>query len=183
MSGPRILFGLDRVPASMDPGDPRLPGVAAGSGPLRLNTVPLPAEAWPEATDHAARWAALRTWLVASCGDYNESLRRAVARYFDAVAAHVAEHRAELPRFDGLFAAEDWMWSAFRPLPRAWWRVGETWSRAPLAFWNGRGVIALTPADIPGGGLPPGLGGFWRGQVLPVSPFRRADAQSVISST
>ena len=183
---PRILFGLDRLPASLDPGDPRLPGVEPGPGKLRLNSVPVPAEFWPAGMDHAARRAAFRGWILEHCGDYNEALRRAVGRYLDAVAAHVAAHREELAqglaRYEGLFAVEDWVWSALRPLPRAWWRTGDTWSRAPVAFWDGRDVIAMTPGDLDAAALPPSLEKFWRGQVLPVSPFRRADAQSVISS-
>ena len=66
----RILFGLDRLPRTMDADDPRLPGVPAEGGVLRLNTVPLPAAAMAGvAGDHAARLAALRRWLEGQCGD------------------------------------------------------------------------------------------------------------------
>ncbi|MGH7040796.1 MAG: hypothetical protein ACREFY_01530 [Acetobacteraceae bacterium] len=124
----RILFGLDRLPRTMEPDDPRLPGVPATGGVLRLNTEPLPAGAMvgtmATAADHAARLAAMRRWLEGLCGDYAPARRRFVAVYCDLLAAAIAAHRAELAaglaRFDGLYAPEDWLWSAPRPLPRAW---------------------------------------------------------------
>ena len=88
MTRPRILYGLDRVPATIAAEDNRLPGVDLSPAPLRLNSVPLPAAAWDTgAGDHAARIAAVRSWLLAGCGDYNEALRRGITRYLDAVEA------------------------------------------------------------------------------------------------
>ena len=135
MTVKRILYGLDRLPATLAADDDRLPSVVVSATPLRLNSVPLPVTEWGSGdADHASRMAALRSWLLANCGDYNEALRRGVTRYLDAIAVHVALHRyaldADLARFHGLYQAEDWCWSALRPLPRAWWRDDGDWARA-----------------------------------------------------
>jgi hypothetical protein len=184
MIAPRILYGLDRLPATLGADDPRLPAVDLGAYPLRLNSVPLPVAAWDVAQgngadgDHAARMATVRAWLLGSCGDYNEALRRGVTQYLDAVTAHVAHHRdalaAALARFHGLYRVEDWCWSAPRPLPRAWWHQDGAWHRAELAFWNGTTVIAMRSRDFEAGELPLIFQQFWNGETLPVSPFRRS---------
>ena len=179
MTGQRMLHGLDRLPATLAADDPRLPAVDVGAAPLRLNSEPLPPEAWDTgAADHAARMAAMRAWLLAGCGDYNAALRRGVTHYLDAVEAHVARHRdalaAGLARFHGLYRAEDWCWSALRPLPRAWWYQDGAWQRAELAFWTGNEVVAMRAGDFATGELPVAFQQFWAGEILPVSPFRRA---------
>jgi hypothetical protein len=178
MNGLRILYGLDRLPATMPADDVRLPAVRPGAIPLRLNSLPLPVEAWDAGwADHAARMAAVRSWLLASCGDYSVALRRAVTRYLDAVEAHVAQHRdalgADLAQFHGLYRAQDWCWSALRPLPRAWWQHDGAWMRADLAFWDGKAIVAMQPKDLDAGALPVPFQRFWIGETLPVSPFRR----------
>jgi hypothetical protein len=155
-----------------------LPAVDLNTVPLRLNSVPLPVDAWVTgAADHAARMLAMQSWLLASCGDYNAALRRGITRYLDAVEAHVAHHRdtltADLARFHGLYHPEDWCWSALRPLPRAWWRRDGLWVCADLAFWNGNEVIATHTRDFDAGELPIPFQHFWTGETLPVSPFRR----------
>ena len=48
------------------------------------------------------------------------------------------------------------------------------WRRADLAFWNGTGVIAVAARDLTAGELPDAFREFWHGEILPVSPFRRA---------
>lgn len=179
MTGLRILYGLDRLPATLSVDDVRLPAAELGSAPLRLNSLPLPVEAWEAGwADHAARMAAVRSWLLAGCGDYNAALRRAVTQYLDAVAAHVLQHgdalAAGLAQFHGLYQPQDWCWSALRPLPRAWWQQDGAWLRADLAFWDGNAVIAMQARDFGTGALPVPFQHFWIGQTLPVSPFRRA---------
>jgi hypothetical protein len=178
MTKVRILYGLDRLPNTPAADDARLPGVDLDAAPLRLNSFPLPVADWAGGeADHAARMAAVRAWLLASCGDYNVALRRAVTLYLDTIAAHVTRHRDTLAtglvRFHGLYRVEDWFWSALRPLPRAWWQQDGSWMRADLAFWNGNGVIAIRSRDFDTGGLPVPFQHFWNGQTLPVSPFRR----------
>jgi hypothetical protein len=198
----RILFGLDRLPRGLAVEDPRLPGVPAGGGLLRLNTDPLPPSAMTEAAgDHPARLAALRGWLEGSCGDYARPRRRFVAIYLDFVAAELARHRAELEaglaRFDGLYVPEDWLWSAPRPLPRAWLPTPDGPVFAEIAFRLQDGPLALVLAepereaplraagiavcridpDLPAGDvgavLGPAFVRFWTGERLPRSPFRR----------
>jgi hypothetical protein len=175
----RLLYGLDRLPRTLSADDARLPAVDLGAAPLRLNSVPLPVAAWGSGTpDHAARMTAMRSWLLASCGDYNRVLHHAITSYLDAVAVHVAHNHdtlaAGLAPYQGLYQVEDWCWSAPRPLPRAWWRQDGAWMQADLAFWIGDTVIALPPGDLGGSDLPPAFQHFWQDQILPVSPFRRA---------
>ncbi len=167
----RVLYGLDRVPQTLSPDDPRLPSVMLGAEPLRLNTVPLPPASWGGGEDHAARMAAMLAWLQAGCGEYNGASRRFMATYLEDVARHVVDHRAvleeKLAPFAGLYRVEDWCWSALRPLPRAWWLVENIWHRADVAFWDGRCLVSV------GRGHRPDLAAFWDGQILPASPFRR----------
>ena len=166
----RLLFGLDRVPSSLPFDHKRLPGVVVGSAPLRLNTVPVPPAVLGDAGDgHAARLEAMREWLQAQCGDYAVADRRFMAGYLAAAVAQVEAQRdalaAGLQRFGGLYAVEDWVWSAPRPLPRAW-RLGEDGPvRLGTVFWDGHRVV---PADDG-----PPVAEFWRGETLPRSPFRR----------
>jgi hypothetical protein len=194
----RIPFGLDRLPR-----DPGVRCVEVGDEPLRLNSEPVPADAMPLAIgDHAARVAAAIAWLEAQCGDYAPLRRRLVAAYFGFVAAEIEAHRGELAErlksYDGLFAPEDFLWSALRPLPRGWAPVGDWWLPADMVFWDGERAIAIEIAaretdrqkalrtagiDIrriePGmfgrlhGVLPPSFLRFFECQSLPSSPFRR----------
>ena len=178
MTGLRILFGLERLPVTLAADDARLPAVHAGPTPLRLNSLPLPVEAWDAGwADHAARMAAVRSWLLTACGDYNAALRRGVTQYLDAIETHVAQHgdalAADLAQFHGLYRPQDWCWSALRPLPRAWWQQDGAWVRADLAFWDGNAVIAMQARDFETGVLPVPFQHFWIGETLPVSPFRR----------
>jgi hypothetical protein len=177
MSAARLLYGLGGLPKTLAADDSRLPAVTLGSEPLRLNSVPLPADA-PDASaaSHTSRMSAMRSFLLASCGDYNASLRRAVDHYLDAISAHVAQNRNtladRLAPFHGLYREEDWCWSALRPFPRAWWRHRGAWEHADLAFWDGQAVTAMGPRDFESG-LPIPFRHFWNSQALPVSPFRR----------
>jgi hypothetical protein len=178
MTGLRILFGLDRLPTTLAADDVRLPAVHAGAASLRLNSLPLPLEAWDAGlADHASRMAAVRSWLLAGCGDYNAALRRGVTQYLDAIESHVAQHgdalAAELAQFHGLYRPQDWCWSALRPLPRAWWQQDGNWAHADLAFWDGSAVIPMQARDFETGVLPVPFQHFWIGKTLPVSPFRR----------
>ena len=166
----RLLFGLDRVPSRLPFDHPRLPGVDVGSAPLRLNTVPLPPAVLGDAGDgHAARLSAMQAWLQSQCGDYAVAERRFMATYLIAVAQHIDAHRdaltAVLQPFGGLYAAEDWVWSAPRPLPRAWALVDGSPVSLGTVFWDGeRAVPAQQNAPIPD---------LSRGEILPRSPFRR----------
>lgn len=205
----RIPFGLDRLPRTLHPDDPRLPGVTVGNAALRLNTEPLPVEAMASpANDHVARVAAMQQFLHGLCGDYAPQLVRFVDCYIDCMAAHLDAHRDELERglqrYHGLYAPEDWLWSAPRPLPRAWLRRDGGMVLMDFAFWDGKQAIAIgfeNSQDVPGVTLcrvaPEILAGdplalldvlpdwfrcFWRGETLPRSPFRRPIPLGVVNS-
>ena len=188
----RIPFGLDHLPRRIALDDRRLRAVSVGAMPLRLNSEPLPADELPvAATDHATRVAASMQWLHNLCGDYAPPRRQFVSVYFDFLAAHIAEHRAklaeQLSRYDGLYSPEDWIWSGLRPLPRAWLPAGDRLLPADIAFWDGTqplaferdsqrrsalreaGIALIESIDE----LPDAFRSFWRGQTLPISPFRR----------
>lgn len=201
----RILFGLDRLPAGAAAGDPRLPGVPAGGGLLRLDTEPLapPAQARTTGADHAARLAALGLWLDSLAGDYARPRRQFLGTYLALLAATIERNREELAaglaRFEGLYAPEDWLWSAPRPLPRAWLPAalvpgasGPVFAEIAFRLETGPLVLALGAAApqagpaalwIPptaladpaalGAILPSAFGRFWTGARLPRTPFRR----------
>ncbi len=203
----RIPFGLDRLPRTLRVDDPRLPGATVGEDRLRLNSVALPAEAMAaSAGDHAARVVAMRQYLHGRCGDYAPQRLRFVDGYFAAVAAHLAAHRDELARdlrrYDGLYAPEDWLWSALRPLPRAWLPGDAGMVPVDFAFWDGTQAIAIDLGGAPEQAgialcripqtvltgdplalldlLPDAFRQFWRGEILPNSPFRRPIPHGVI---
>lgn len=203
--GLRVLYGLDHVPDAMPGGLARLPGVTLSAAKLRLNTVPMPADRLAGAS--AVRMAVIADWLVAASGDYGLIRRRFIARYMDFIAAQLRRHHAELASrllmFDGLYAVEDWGFSALRPLPRAWLPIASGLAPVDFAFWDGIRVIAvllgaarpqteamLTAAghlpcridssELNGDGedvitrlLPDSLQEFWVGERLPMTPFRR----------
>jgi hypothetical protein len=206
----RIPYGLDRLPRTLRLDDPRLPAVLVGDVPLRLNTEALPPAAMPDVMgDHAARVAAMTVWLQGLCGDYAPLRQRFIAAYIACVAAEVAACRAvlaeELRGYDSLYAPEDFLWSAPRPLPRAWLPAGNERVFAEIGFWDGEKslaielsaretprqaalqragirVVRLEPAaldDLPER-LPELVRGFWRGERLPMSPFRRPVPRGVV---
>ncbi len=194
----RIPFGLDRLPR-----DPTLRSVVVGPSPLRLKSEPVPPDVMPLATgDHAARVAAALAWLESLCGDYAPLRRQFIAAYFrfaaNLIDAHRMELQARLQRYDSLYAPEDFLWSALRPLPRGWVPVGESWLAADMVFWDGVQPIAIelaardtdrqrallaakvvtlriepTAFDRLDALLPPSFQNFWDGEALPLSPFRR----------
>ncbi|HUN42314.1 MAG TPA: hypothetical protein VMU81_18645 [Acetobacteraceae bacterium] len=205
----RIPFGMDRLPRGLSPDDLRLPAAAVGAEPLRLNTEPLPVEAMAAATgDHAARVAAMRSHLHSLCGDYAPARLRFIDVYFDALAAHINAHRDELARvlqrYEGLYAPQDWLWSALRPLPRALIRCDAGVVPVDFAFWDGAQAIAIdlggnrnipgvavcpvTPEMLAGKPLallqmlPDAFREFWQGETLPRSPFRRAIPLGVLAA-
>ena len=194
----RIPFGLDRLPR-----DPTLRSVEVGTLPLRLNTEPVPPDVMPLATgDHTARVSAAIAWLESLCGDYAPLRQQFIAAYFRFAAAQIDGNRADLSarllQYDGLYAPEDFLWSALCPLPRGWVPVGDHWLPADMVFWDGARPIAVelaardtdrqrallaanvmtlriepTAFDRLDALLPAGFQRVWDGETLPSSPFRR----------
>jgi hypothetical protein len=178
-----------------------------GGEMLRLNSEPVPADAMPLAIgDHAARLAAATDWLMSLCGDYAPLRRQFIAGYFRFIAAHLDANRDELTErakpYDGLYAPDDWLWSALRPLPRGWVPMDGQLLPADMVFWDGRQALAIELAAretekqialqaagvaairiepnmlagdpmLLGRTLPESFTRFWDGQTLPSSPFRR----------
>jgi hypothetical protein len=187
--------------------DPRLRSVLIGDEPLRLNSEPVPADAMPLAIgDHAARVAAIKDWLMSLCGEYAPLRRQFIAGYFDFLTGQLSRYRDELAErlkpYDGLYAPEDFLWSALRPLPRGWISANDKWLLADMVFWDGAQAIAvelspramdrehalaaagiavcrIEPSTLTGEPsqlgeiLPHGFRRFWDAQMLPSSPFRR----------
>ena len=117
------------------------------------------------------------------------------------IAVHRTALAENLARYDGLYTPDDWFWSAPRPLPRAWLPGTDGMLPAEIAFWDGAQPLAIEFAardtqrqaaleaagvqvlrigpdtiaepEALGALLPAQFHGFWRGQVLPSSPFRR----------
>ena len=167
--------------------------------PLRLNTEPVPQDVMPLVVgDHAARVAAAADWLTSQCGDYAPLRGQFIAGYFDWIATQIDTHRAELAErlqpFDGLYAPEDFFWSALRPLPRGWVPVGDRFLPADIVFWDGAQPIAVQLGEraterekalqdagvqLVHGQLPATFERFWMGQTLPCSPFRRPSPLSL----
>ena len=213
---PRIPFGMDRLPRTIALDDPRLRCVEVGDGAkLRLNTEPVPAEAMPLAIgDHAARVVAAGAWLASLCGDYAPLRRQFIASYLGCIAAQIEAHRAALAErvkpFDGLFAPEDFLWSALRPLPRGWVPAEGRLLPADMVFWDGTQAVAiefaardterqkallaagvavhriepgaLADPALLGALLPQGFQRFWCGEALPASPFRRSIPRGVLAN-
>ncbi|MDE2005625.1 MAG: hypothetical protein KGI51_03585 [Rhodospirillales bacterium] len=197
----RIFHGIDRPPRAEAASLP--PSVAVAGLVLRFNTHPLPETIRPAAPGHAARLEALRAALERACGDYARPRREFVASYLALVAALIDRHRAALAaaleRFAGLYAPEDWLWSAPRPLPRAWLPGPAGPVFAEIAFRLDDGPLALVLADrapeaaLRSAGLryrvldraaltdPAALEAvlgdvldrFWDAEILPRTPFRR----------
>lgn len=173
----RILYGLDALPRGLPLDHPRLAAATVDEAPLRLNTHPVPAAILAEAASgHEARVAALSGWLFGLAGPWGGATKRRIAEYLARITAAIAEDHAaieaRLARYHGLYAPQDFFWSAPRPLPRAWLVApGAAPVFTELAFWNGREIVAD----------PGPLAGFWREDGLPRSPFRRD--QIVISMT
>jgi hypothetical protein len=213
---PRIPFGLERLPRTIALDDPRLPCAVVGDDKLRFNSEPVPPDAMPLAIgDHAARVAAAIDWLVRLCGDYAPLRQQFIKCYFGFIAGLLNAHRDELAErakpYDGLYAPEDRLWSALRPLPRGWVPVQDQLLSADMVFWDGTqpvavelaaretdrqkalrqagvmvcriepGVLGSDPMQL-GQILPESFQNFWDAQTLPSSPFRRVMPRGVIGT-
>jgi len=191
--------------------DPRLRCATVTDQPLRLNSEPVPQDAMPLGSgDHAGRVAAAIDWLTGLCGDYAPLRKQFIAAYFRHSAERIETRRTDLVErlrpYDGLYAPEDFLWSALMPLPRGWVPAGDQMLPADIVFWDGSQPIAIeiaprtTPrqsaleaADVlvlrieprtvdVGPSLTESFQHFWQGQSLPSSPFRRPIPLGVIAA-
>jgi hypothetical protein len=125
--------------------------------PLRLNTMPW---AFPEEPDLKAlgergqRLGFLRDQLKSLCPLWDKLPRLFLDAYFRHIVECIAENRAALEatadRLGGLFAPEDWSYSALCPLPRA--RLpANTDPPVDFVFWTGETLcaVAMTGTETP----------------------------------
>jgi len=175
--------------------------------PLRLWDGPYPFAEPPDLTrliTLSERLDFLKQHLQSLCGVWAKPPRAFLDAYFAWIAATLAANRAAIEPLAGagLFAAEDWSFAAFRPLPSAHLPAGGSLIRADIAFWTGQGFVALellggdtvraarrreldalrragiAVVEMPPGDLTPlpeSLTHFWRDVRLPKSPFGPRD--------
>ncbi|HUK59428.1 MAG TPA: hypothetical protein VLV50_09375 [Stellaceae bacterium] len=131
--------------------------VAAGAA-LRLSDGPYPFAEPPDlvrATSVADRLEILREQLASLCGPWDRLAALFLDCYVEWIAATLATADAELrdlsARAGGIFAPEDWSFSALRPLPQAHLPAGTASVRADFAFWTGTGFVAI---DLQGNTTP-----------------------------
>lgn len=130
---------------------PRVEIDPAVKDPLRLNDGPYEFTDLPEKAGSgsaAERMAILRDHIAGFCDAFAKRPRQFVALYFKFIDAVIAADRAEitarLKPFGGLFAADDYAFSALRPLPRAHVVVADDQRlRVDFAFWTGERLVAL----------------------------------------
>lgn len=123
--------------------------------PLRLNDGRYDFAELPPAAGTgtvAERLAILRDHLTEFCDLWAKRPRQFVALYFRFIDGMIAADRtvidAHLARFGGLFTADDYAFSALRPLPRAHVPVApDKRVRVDFAFWTGERLVAV---DITG---------------------------------
>jgi hypothetical protein len=152
--------------------------------PLRLNDGPYEfAELPPLAGSgtSAERMAILRDHLTEFCDQWAKRARQFVTLYFrfvhEAIARDRAEIDAHLGRFGGLFTADDYAFSALRPLPRAHLAVADGERvRVDFAFWTGARLVAV---DVTGDEA---RGTAWeeRARRLDAAGIQRIDIPAVL---
>lgn len=169
--------------------------------PLRLNNSAYTFGDIPESgigTTTPERLAFLRGHLIDLCDLWAKRPRQFVDLYFRWIDTVIERDRAaideRLRRFGGLFARQDYAFSALRPLPRA-----HLPARVDFAFWTGERLVAVDivgddarrPAgpsihrlEIPDAvvarddpaaldmALPPEFAAFWQSEALPSGPFK-----------
>jgi hypothetical protein len=119
--------------------------------PLRLNDGPYEFAELPPAAGTgtvAERLAILRDHLTEFCDQWAKRPRQFVGLYFRFVDNVITTDRAALDahvaKFGGLFTADDYAFSALRPLPRAYLPVaGDAHLRVDFAFWTGAHLVAV----------------------------------------
>ncbi len=135
--------------------------------PLRLNDGPYDFAELPPAAGTgtvAERLAILRDHLTEFCDQWAKRPRQFVALYFRFIDHVIAADRAAIDthvaKFAGLFTADDYAFSALRPLPRAHLPVaGDAHVRVDFAFWTGERLVAV---DIAGDEA---RGSAWEGRA------------------
>lgn len=128
--------------------------------PLRLNNCGLELPAAGPFEAEATPVERVATHLTRLCSQWNLSGGRFIERYFAFLNHQIATHRSVLEErlapFDGLFRAEDFVYSAPVPLPRAFLHAPEPgvadkgaddFVQVDFAFWLGSSMLAVLPAQ------------------------------------
>jgi hypothetical protein len=134
---------------------PNLSTVTIGpSRALRLNNSPYVVDDLTEAArtgTAAEKLAFLRDYHETLCGEYAKRRRQFVVLYFrwidDLVAAARPALEQRAANYGGLFAWQDYAFSALRPLPQAHLPAGDARISTDVAFWTGERLVAV---DIAG---------------------------------
>jgi hypothetical protein len=137
--------------AERQPNGPSVTIDPSAGDPLRLNDGPYSFGEIPEGGIGATtpeRLAFLRDHLINLCDLWAKRSRQFVDLYFRFIGAQIERDGAaideRLRRFGGLFARQDYAFSALRPLPRAHLPVtGRAFVCVDFAFWTGRQIVAL----------------------------------------
>ena len=146
----RIPYGLDRLPRIHRAGR-EAACATVGDEPLRLNS-----RTGAAGRDAAGDWRPCGARRCGDrladdlCGDYAPLRRQFIAAYFSVIATQSkpsVDLVERLNRYDGLYAPEDFLWSALMPLPRGWVPVGNQLLPADVVFWDGVQPIAIEIAS------------------------------------
>jgi hypothetical protein len=148
-----VPYGCDRLSA-----DAPFVSIDRSSGePLRLNTSQYEPALAPDLQMSGDDQAAyLRDYLKRLCRPWDGLSVKFLDWYFASLAAHVDANRAQLTArlgaAAGLYRADDWLFSAPIPLPRAHLRVsageagGDELVQVDFAFWLGQRFVAARSA-------------------------------------
>lgn len=151
----KLVIPYGAAEGRADGNGPRVAVNTDARDPLRLNDGPYEFTELPPAAGTgtvAERLAILRDHLTEFCDQWAKRPRQFVSLYFrfidGVIAADRAAIEAHVRRFGGLFTAEDYGFSALRPLPRAHLAVtGGKTVRVDFAFWTG---VRLVAVDVTG---------------------------------
>lgn len=163
---------------------PRVTVDLAGGDPLRLNDGPYEFTELPPLAGSgtsAERMVILRDHLTQFCDQWAKRARQFMTLYFRFVDEVIARDRAaieaHLGRHGGLFTADDYAFSALRPLPRAHLAWDESQRvRVDFAFWTGARLVAV---DVTGDEA---RGTAWaeRARRLDAAGIQRVDIPAVL---
>jgi hypothetical protein len=80
--------------------------------------------------------------IIARIQPFSKRIRLFVERYLDFMKAQIIEHASEL-NSDDIFTAEDWIYSAWLPLPHAHIQLPTGFAELDTAFWTGEQLIGV----------------------------------------
>jgi len=80
--------------------------------------------------------------IIARIQPFSKRIRLFVERYFEFMKAEIVEHSSELAS-DDIFTIEDWIYSAWLPLPHAHIQLPTGFAELDIAFWTGEQLIGV----------------------------------------